>query len=583
MNFNALKKNLKKDFSAFPIVKIALLGDTPTQLLHHAIKGYGYETKIQFDIYESGYDQIDMQIFDLSSEMYMYQPEYILIFSSTQKLKNKFYKTSKDQLTGFSDKYIDYVSNIVTTIKTNLVKSKIIFFNFPEFNDAVFGNFSNKTNLSFLYHIRKINFQLMELSIRENNFFLSDIAALNTIYGKQNSISDNIYIQSGFVHSLDFIPFVAKNTVDIIVASMGKIKKCLILDLDNTTWGGIIGDDGIEGIQVGDLGIGKAFTELQQWAKQLEQRGIILCICSKNTEEVAKEPFEKHPEMVLKLDDIAVFVANWDNKADNIRYIKAVLNIGFDSMVFLDDNPFERNIVRKELPDVCVPELPEDPADYLSYIQKLNLFETISLSEEDENRTKQYQEEAKRVSFQQAFTNEDEFLESLDMVADIKSFDRYTAPRIAQLSQRSNQFNLRTIRYTEQDIICIAEDDNYYTFSNRISDKHGDYGLISAIILQKQGENFFIDTWFMSCRVLKRGVENFTLNTIVELANSIGVKKIIGEYIPTSKNAIVKDHYKGLGFIQTADKWELSVDSFQELKTHIKTKKTWKFQKLLIK
>lgn len=243
--------------------------------------------------------------------------------------------------------------------------------------------------------------------------------------------------------------------------------------------GGIVGDDGWENIQVGHgLGIGKAFSEFQQWVKKLKKRGIIIAVCSKNDEKKAKEPFEKNPEMVLKLDDIAVFVANWENKANNIHTIQSILNISFDSMVFLDDNPFERNMVRENVAGVTVPELPEDPSDYLEFLYSQNLFETASYSEDDKERTKQYQVEAKRVSMQKSFTNDADFLKSLDMVSVVKGFDKFNIPRVAQLSQRSNQFNLRTVRYTDAEIFAIEKNDNYVTFSFTLKDKFGDNGLI---------------------------------------------------------------------------------------------------------
>ena len=238
----------------------------------------------------------------------------------------------------------------------------------------------------------------------------------------------------------------ASNRLRPSAAQRGTFNKCLILDLDNTLWGGVIGDDGIEGIQLGHgLGIGKAFTELQQWAKKLQQRGIILCVVSKNDEQVAKEPFIHHPDMVLRLDDIAVFMANWETKVDNIRAVQQVLNIGFDSMVFLDDNPFERAIVRENIPGITVPELPEDPAQYLEFLYSLNLFETASASEVDDKRTRQYQQEAKRIELKRTFANEQEFLASLGMEARVEPFTAFNTPRVAQLTQRSNQFNLRTM------------------------------------------------------------------------------------------------------------------------------------------
>jgi FkbH-like protein len=378
--------------------------------------------------------------------------------------------------------------------------------------------------------------------------------------------------------SIDALPYSASRVMDIVCAVKGQFKKCLILDLDNTVWGGVIGDDGIEGIQLGHgLGIGKAFSEFQMWVKKLKQRGIIICVASKNNEDTAKEPFEKHPDMILKLDDIAVFQANWETKVDNIRTIQQILNIGFDSMVFLDDNPFERNIVRDNIPGITVPELPEDPAEYLEYLYSLNLFETASYSSMDKDRTKQYQVEAQRVSLSKTFTNEKDFLKSLNMVSVVNGFTKFNTPRVAQLSQRSNQFNLRTIRYTDADIEALADDPNVIDLSFTLEDKFGDNGLIAVVIMKPQSkETLFVDTWFMSCRVLKRGMENFTLNTMVEKAKAAGYKKIIGEYIPTTKNKMVENHYKSLGFNPIEDSttalFELNIDEYQLKECYIETK-----------
>jgi len=297
----------------------------------------------------------------------------------------------------------------------------------------------------------------------------------------------------------------------------------------------------------------------------------------KNNEDTAKEPFEKHPDMILKLDDIAVFQANWETKVDNIRTIQSILNIGFDSMVFLDDNPFERNIVREHIKGITVPELPQDPGDYLEYLYSLNLFETASYSSADKDRTKQYQVEAKRVSLSKTFTNEADFLKSLNMVSTVSGFTKFNTPRIAQLSQRSNQFNLRTIRYTESDITALAENPDVIDISFTLEDKFGDNGLIAVIIMKKQdAETLFIDTWFMSCRVLKRGMENFTLNTMVEKAKAAGYKRIIGEYLPTPKNKMVENHYSDLGFRKIegtkTSQYELDVDKYQPRECSIETK-----------
>ena len=560
--FQALKKNLKKDFSAFPKIRVAILADSASQMYAQAIKGYGYDTNINFDIFEAEYDQIERQIFDPTSDLYKFKPEYVIIFYCTNKLLKKFGKLDISIKPSFAQTHIENARNLYNSLSNNL-KCKVIYFNFNEIDESVFGNFSNKTSVSFNYQLRKINFELMNLCQNLKNLYILDLNIIQAQKG-HDTISDNkIYINTDLLFSIEFLPFIAKTTSDIVLSINGKIKKCLILDLDNTLWGGIIGDDGVENIQIGDLGIGKAFCELQLWAKQLKQRGIILAICSKNDEAVAKEPFEKHPDMILRLEDISVFVANWNNKADNIKYIQQILNIGFDSMVFLDDNPFERNMVRTHVPDITVPELPEDPADYLNFIRTLNLFETASFTEEDGNRTLQYQEEAKRAIAQHQFTNESDFLQSLKMISLVEPFNTFNTPRVAQLTQRSNQFNLRTIRYTEEDIQRITNDPDYINLAFSLEDKYGDYGLISLVILKKTAyTTLFIETWIMSCRVLKRNMENFVLNTMVDLARKQGFTEINGEFIATPKNSMVKDHYEKLGFTFEGHFWKLSIGNY---------------------
>lgn len=571
-SFNELKKNLKKDFSGFKKLKLALLGDSATQFLAQAIRGVGYEEQFDINVYEADFNQIDRQILDLSSELYIFQPDITVIFEAGHKLLQKFNKTEEGARLVFTENQLNHISQLVDILQKNL-RTKVIYFNYAEEDDCVFGNFANKVQSSFIFQQRKLNYHLAEYATKNAGFYVCDMSAIQNKWGRDWLFSPSIYINSEMVLSIDALPIVAESVVRIIAAIQGKIKKCVILDLDNTMWGGVIGDDGLENIQIGSLGIGKAFTEFQHWVKKLQQRGIIVCICSKNTDSIAKEPFEKHPDMVLRLKDVAVFMANWQNKVDNIMQIQQILNIGFDSIVFLDDNPFERNIVRQNIPDITVPELPKDPAEFLEYLYTLNLFETASYSSEDANRTEQYQKESERMVAQSSFANENDFLRSLNMLSDVKPFNAFSIPRVAQLSQRSNQFNLRTVRYTEEDIKRIADSDQYITFSFTLDDKYGENGLICVIILEKrQSKILFIDTWFMSCRVLKRGMDNFVLNTIVEDARSKGYQTIVGEYVPTAKNAIVENHYANLGFIQDDDFWRLEIDTYQPKECFINIK-----------
>jgi FkbH-like protein len=571
-DFSKLKKNLKNNFSVLKKIKIAVLGDSATQFLTQALRGLGYDYDYNLEIWEADFDQIERQVFDLSSELYEFKPEIVIVFQSSHKLLGKYNKIKPEQHVLFATNELGTIENTYFNLTNNL-NAKVIYYNYTEIDDSVFGNYATKTESSFLFQLRKLNYELMVLATKNPNLYLCDISSIQNQVGKADFFQTSVYINTEMVLSIDILPKVATKTIDIINTFNGKFKKCVILDLDNTTWGGIIGDDGIENIQIGSLGIGKAFSEFQYWIKKLKNRGIIVAVCSKNTESVAKEPFEKHPDMVLRLDDISVFVANWENKVDNIRQIQSILNIGFDSMVFLDDNPFERNIVRENIPEICVPELPEDPADYLEYLYTLNLFETVSFSNEDTERTKLYQIEALRATIQQKFTNENDFLESLNMLSLIESFNKFNIPRVSQLSQRSNQFNLRTVRYVEADIERLILLDDYFTFAFTLEDKFGDNGLICVVILkQEDSETVFIETWFMSCRVLKRTMENFVLNTLVDFCKENEFKILKGEYISTAKNEMVKDHYLNLGFNEIDAFWVLNISGYQEKLNHISIK-----------
>ena len=575
MNFAQLKKSSKKISAGFPVIKVAVLCDFASQFLVQAFQGYGIEHGIKYDVFEADYNQVDRQIMDPTSEFYAFRPQFAVIIRSSEHLLKDFYKIPLEQRAEFAARQLAHTGHLYNTIVSRL-DCKVIMNTYPEINDRVFGNFGAKVKSSFIYQIRSLNLSLMDLSRSCKQLFLADFNTTIGHSGISNSFDPKMYIHADMVYNLDILPYLVKDIHDIIQAVNGRFKKCLILDLDNTVWGGIIGDDGMEGIQIGDLGLGKAFTDLQLWAKELKNRGVLLAVCSKNTEAIAKEPFESHPDMVLKLSDIAIFVANWENKVDNIRNIQSILNISFDSMVFVDDNPFEREMVKQAIPDLTVPPLPEDPSEYMPFLKALNLFETASFTEEDLERTAQYQVEAKRNILQQSYDSEEKFLESLQMRSKVRPFDPFIGPRVAQLSQRSNQFNLRTVRYTEEDIARLASSVTHSTISFTLEDTYGNYGLIAFVILQHADpETLFIDSWVMSCRVLKRGMERFTLNKIVEAGKHGNFKQIVGEYIPTPKNGLVKDHYAALGF-QPLDnnRWSLQINDYpmEETKMFIQAK-----------
>ena len=571
LSFRDLRLLQKKNSDTnLPTIKVAIVGDSATQFLAIALKGCAIEKGYALDLYEADYAQIELQMLNPQSELHLFAPEFIIVFHSSQKLLEKYWRMDTNHKSSLADDRIGLVDQFCES-----THAQIIYFNYPLIDDGVFGSYSSNVYHSFPCQLRLLNTKLIECCQRHKNLHICDLDSLQQINGRKWLFDSSIYTNSEMVLSIDALPYVASRCMDVIMSLKGKIKKCIILDLDNTLWGGIIGDDGLDKIQLGHgLGIGKCFTNLQLWIRQLELRGIIVCVCSKNDETIARLPFEKHPDMILKLDDIAVFIANWDNKADNIRHIQEILNIGFDSMVFIDDNPFERNLVRENVPEVTVPELPEDPSDYLEYLMSLNLFETASYNESDEKRNEQYRIEAQRTSYARSFTDETHFLQNLGMISKVENLTQYNIPRVSQLSQRSNQFNLRTVRYSESDLLHISQDDSYKGMVFYLKDKFGDNGLIAAVILHQEGiDTFFVENFFMSCRVLKRGMEYFILNEIVCQVRELGCGKLVGEYIPTQKNKLVENLFNELGFIQLTDAqqllYELPIDGYENRITYV--------------
>ncbi len=354
----------------------------------------------------------------------------------------------------------------------------------------------------------------------------------------------------------------------LLAAQQGRSCKCLVLDLDNTLWGGVIGDDGMDGILLGQgSALGEAFLAFQHYARDLSRRGVLLAVVSKNDQANALEPFERHTEMVLRRPDIACFIANWDHKATNLRRVAETLNIGLDALVFADDNPFERNIVRRELPMVAVPELPEDPAFYAHCIAAAGYFEATRLTGEDLARSQQYQQRAQRETLRETATDLEGYLRSLEMVLFWRRYDTLGLARIVQLANKTNQFNLTTRRTTEVEVAAQIADPSALTLQLRLRDSLGDNGMIALVAGSHVGTDLLIETWLMSCRVLGRKVEQATLCVVAAEARRLGATRLIGRYIPTAKNALVRDHYAQLGFSlesETPDgqtSWSLPLDA----------------------
>ena len=364
----------------------------------------------------------------------------------------------------------------------------------------------------------------------------------------------------------------------VLAARQGRTAKVLVLDLDNTLWGGVIGDDGMDGIVLGQgSALGEAFVDVQDYARSLARRGIILAVCSKNDEANAFEPFDAHPDMVLRRGDIACFVANWSDKASNLREIGRRLNLGLDAMVFVDDNPAERAIIRRELPMVAVPELPDDPALYAATIAAAGYFEAVRLTGEDRERAGQYQANmAREQAAASAETDMDGYLESLGMELHWGRIDGVGAARVVQLVNKTNQFNLTTRRTTDAAIAAVMADDAALSLQLRLVDVFGNNGLIAVVMGERRGGDMHVTDWLMSCRVLKRGVEAATLNLVAAESVRLGARRVVGAFRATAKNGIVREHYRSMGFALFGDggdgttRWVLDLGAFRPAPVHMR-------------
>jgi len=565
-------KNLG-DFKHDKTIKLALLGDVATQHLAMMIRALLAKHKIRAEIYEGDYGAAELEVLNTGSEFFKFGPDIIVILQSTHANRDRYYASPRSET--FAEESVLRVEAVWEAIHQNS-KALIIQGNVALPYERLFGQYDQHVPGSLSSCMMDFNQRLSSAARVAKNVRILDSEYLASYVGRKEWFDEKMWAVAKTLCAPKYLPLVAQSIVDITLSQEGRGVKCLILDLDNTLWGGVIGDDGVEGIVLGHgHPEGEAFQMFQRFLRALKNRGIVLTVCSKNDQETALKPFREHPEMVLKEEDIAVFVANWENKVDNIRYIREVLNLGFDSMLFLDDSSFERNLVRERLPGVIVPELPEDPVDFIKFLSELNLFETASFSEEDTHRADMYREEAARTSLQQEFSSIDEYLVSLKMHARAARFDEFHLPRITQLMLRSNQFNLTTRRYSQEACAEFMRDQMYHPFYATLSDKFGDYGLIGLAILEHKGERAVIDEWLMSCRVLSRGVEELMLNHAVATARAWGCAELIGEYIPTPKNAMVKEFYPKFGFELVSDTagttiWKLPLRDYQPAGVFIK-------------
>jgi FkbH-like protein len=566
----SLHRVLKKLRSVHPgsdrKVRIAVLGTMTTHQLVDLLDLHLQAGRIAAQFYEAEYSTINQEFLDPESGLHRFQPQFILIVTSWRDLKHRpGVRAGRAELRAAVDAELDDWAPL-WRIARDTLQCQVIQSNFVAPPWRILGNLDARHPAGFSGYVARVNQALVDNA--PSDVTIHDVDHLAALSGRWRFSDDRFYHHAKLPCSPELMVDYAHSLASLILVNLGILRKCLVLDLDNTLWGGVIGDDGIGGIKLGQGDAeGEAFVEFQKYVKALGERGVILAVCSKNDAATAREVFEKHPEMVLRLEDISCFVANWDDKASNIARISEQLNIGLNSLVFFDDNPAERSIVRQRLPDVAVPEVPESAVNYIHALDRNRYFEALALSDEDLKRTEFYKAESKRETLQSAAVDLDSFLRSLDMVAAVQPVNPTTVERTAQLINRSNQFNLTTRRYTAAEVISLSADPAWITRTISLRDRFGDNGLISVLFARIDGDALVIDTWLMSCRVLKRGVELLLLDNVVAAARERGLSRIIGEYIPSAKNALVRDHYQALGFTPVSagtpasTRWELRVDA----------------------
>lgn len=554
-------------------VRLAVASSATVDFLMPILNAALLTAGVRASLYAAPYGQISSSLLDHEGALVQFQPQVTVVLHATPHLPG---------LPALADPLADVEARVDQVCRELLgpceifhrrTGSEIVLANFHPLPWRAAGNLGAKLPGDPTNFIRRVNVALGDRAPRFVHIF--DVGSLAERIGVATWFDERYWYLAkqplAFVSVRDWV----RSLSAVIGGMLGRARKCVVVDLDNTLWGGVIGDDGLAGILIGEGSPeGEAFTGLQCYLRDLKERGVLLAVCSKNDEEIARTPFLRHPDMVLRLDDFAAFKANWQPKSENIRAIAREMDLPLDAFVFVDDNPAERDEVAQALPDVAVPDLPDDPAGFVRALDAQRLFEVTSLTEEDLRRTATYQARRQSRDALSEVTDLRSYLASLMMTASVGPFSPASFERVTQLVNKTNQFNLTTPRLVLADIERLASDPGTLTRSVRLRDRFGDHGLISVLFGHIAGHRLLLDAWLMSCRVLGRGVEGLLFNELLRTARARGLKEIVGLYRPSSRNTLVNDHYARLGFARAgiavgAERWRLSVDEAAPVETFI--------------
>jgi FkbH-like protein len=574
------RKSLRRQLSAaegLQPIRIAILGGSTTNevadLLEILLLASGFKPVFHQSEYGRYYED---SVLD-PSDLIAFAPDIVYLHTSYLNVQAvPPVRCSEHEFRTAVDAEVGRYRQIWESLERNL-QAQMIQNNFELPALAVLGNLDAISCGGASRFFLALNEEFARAAAADPRLMLQDVHSLSARIGLTRWFDWDRYFSYKILTTPEANIALARSLASMVRAIYGKSRKVLVLDLDNTLWGGVIGDDGIEKIQIGrETPVAEAYTAFQEYCLSLYRRGVLLAVCSKNDEDIAKQGFE-HPDSVLKLEHFSSFKANWEPKHENILAIARELNLGVDSFVFVDDNLAERALVAAQVSEIAVPNIGSEVSRYAAIIEEGRYFEPVSISQEDLSRAALYQSNAVRTNLEAQFANYGEYLDSLEMTAEIERFKPLYLERIAQLTNKTNQFNLTTRRYTLAEMEALMRDERYIGLYGRLSDRFGDNGLISIVLGRRENDVLHLDLWLMSCRVLKRDMELAMLDALVEHARATGIATLRGYYLPTKKNGMVADHYEKLGFerdsVDPENKnsvWSFNLQAYSPRNRHIK-------------
>lgn len=549
------KRALKRELLQKPGLvekKIALLSGSTLGELRNILELFLLNQGIRPVFFEGGYHLFYEELMFDNPALQKFAPDVVYIHTSNRNLENlpaagEDAALARQKLQQEQQRWVSLWEAARSRLHCPIIQNN---FELPSLR--VLGNADAVQPQGKVHFVNELNRTAAEYAAQHSGFYVQDLAWLSAVQGLDRWCDESAWCLYKYALAVEMLPVLCQNLANMIKSIFGRNKKALALDLDNTLWGGVIGDDGAQGIHLGSEDAeGMAYSAFQSYLKEVSGLGIVLNVCSKNEETIAREGFMR-PESVLKNDDFLCFKANWQPKSENLAQMAREINIGVTDIVFVDDNPAEREIVRTQLPGVPVPQL-KNPETYARTLDRNGYFEVTVFSEDDRSRNRMYRENLQREQAQQTFVDYGQYLKSLEMKADIVPFSLPLIERITQLINKTNQFNLTTRRYTEDEVRACMQEENCLTLCGRLVDKFGDNGLVSVIIASKKGTELWVDLWIMSCRTFKRDLELAMFDVLAEAALKAGCTTIHGAWKKTAKNALVRDFYPSLGFDVTEE------------------------------